>query len=209
MLTRREFGKHAGASILALSTVGAATVLEGCSSNVFTNLLNWIPVGQAAITGIVQILESAGYVNPAAAELVVVINAGFTQLEADVKAYEALNPPPVGALDKVEAGLSVLVQNFNSFLASINVPNSPLLTTVIALVQVVLSTIAGFQNSVSGTNLALKSALSSSSFRLSGQVYAFTPQYRTKRAFKRDFNKICKAGNHPEIAIPLTFWEHL
>jgi hypothetical protein len=203
---RREFVGHLGKGAAAIA-LGGTLELGGCAAlpkNVFTDILNWIPVAEDAVQGIIAVLESAGLINPAAAAIEVTINAAFKQLEADVKAYQAITPPPVGALAEIEAALGILVTNFQAFLAAIQVPNSPLLTAVVELVQIIMETIAGFENKLPAT---VKTAIASRTFRIGFHVYSFAPKHRTIRAFKKDWNRAAAAGGHSEIEIPLSFWE--
>src|SRR5579872_269440 len=200
---RRIFIGHLGKGAAALALAGALE-LEGCS--VFTDILNWIPVGQAAVNGIVAILQPAGLINPAAAAIIVTINAALTQLEADVKAYQAITPPPAGALAQIEAALGILITHFQDFLAAIDIPNSPLLSTVVVLVQVVLSTIAAFANRLPAV---AKTAMAGRTFRIGPKVYSYTPKARSVRAFKKDWTRAAAAGGHPEIEMKLSFFERL
>jgi hypothetical protein len=190
--------------------MGGVVLLEGCSvSSVFTDLLNWIPVGEAALNGIVTLLQGAGVIPPGVSAIVTTIEAAFAQLEADVKLYQSINPPPAGALAKVEAAIEILIQNFQTFLQSINVSDSVLLTTIVGLVQIIMSTIAAFQAQMPASTLGVKTHLLGASFRVGANSYTFAPKHRTRRAFKKDWNKVATAGGHPEIEMKLTLLEHL
>jgi len=205
-MNRRQFCGHLTTGGLVLATGGTIFVLEGCtSSTVFSDILNWVPVGEDALNGIIKLLTGAGAVNPAAAAIVVTTEAAFSQLEADIKIYQSITPPPSGVEQEITDGLGILVSNFQAFLSAINVSDSTLLTTIAGLVEVVLSTVAGFEALLPA---AVAAKLANRNFRIGSRNYTYTAQHRTKRSFKRAYNSVAKAGGHPEIEIPLTLLEH-
>ena len=200
-MNRREFG----AGALAV-TVSGPFLLTGCSaSTVFTDIEHWIPVGIAAVQGIVSLLNGAGLITPPMQVLVAAILTGFDDLLADVKAYEALNPPPVGALAKIEEVFSLIVGNIQSLLAQVG-GNSPVIATIIGLAQVILSTIAGFLGELPVTTRSLRM---SGTFQVGSQNVTFKAERRTIRKFKRDYNHVAEAGGHREIDLHLSLLERL
>jgi hypothetical protein len=204
-MTRRMFTKQTGAGILVLAAGGAAIALEGCSvSNVFTDVVNWEPVGKAAVQGIITLLQGAGLVSPGIGLLIPVILAGFDELLVDVKTYQALNPPPAGALAKIVVVFNLIVSNFQDMLAQLNVTANPIITTVVGLAQIIIGTIAGFI----GKLPTAAGKVLGNTFKVGGQMIAYVPQARTRRAFKKDFNRVAVAGGHPEIQLHVTFFEH-
>src|ERR1035437_9133292 len=144
-MTRRMFTKGAGTGLLVLATGGPALFTEGCTAaSVFTDIVNWAPVGKAAVQGIITLLQGAGIVSPGIGLLIPVILTGFDDLLADVKIYQSLNPPPAGALAKIVEIFHLIVTNFQSMLAQLQINGGPIVSVVIGLAQVILSTIAGF-----------------------------------------------------------------
>lgn len=213
--TRREFAGHlvAGAAgIGALCTLGE---LEGCSaSSVFTDIANWEPVAKQAVQSIVTILGANGYpISPAASAVVAMIEASLDQVLADVKIYQSITPPPVGSLAKIEAALGVVAANYQQFLQTIQVSNSPLLSTVIALAQVALSTITAFEQQLPPSPTPALARITS--FTISGQTVGISPKMRTRRAFKKDHNHVLDAAKKAHLSVPdsaylpLTLLEHL
>jgi hypothetical protein len=201
-MTRRDFGKSTGIGLLGLA-VGGSLLTEGCG-NIFSEILAWVPVGKAAFQGIINLLEGAGLVNPAINALVTTILAGFDDLVADIKAYQAIQPPPAGALAKIQEVFSLIVNNFQSLLSQ--VAANPIATLIIGLAQIILSTIAGFMGQLPATAKTLQLT---GTFRVGRETVSYTAKARTRRQFKKDWNHVAEAGGHKEIDLPLTFWESL
>jgi len=200
--TRRDFTKGMGTTALfLLATGGTALTMTGC--NVFTDIENWVPVGTAAFNSIVVLLETAGLINPAMAPVIAAIRLGFTEILADVKAYLAIQPPPVGALAKIQAVFGLIVSNFQDMLSQLQIATGPILTLVISLAQVILSTIAGFLG-----QLPVAASVLTGTLKVGKETVAYTAQKRSVRQFKKDWNSKVKAGNHPEMALSLSFMEH-
>jgi hypothetical protein len=198
-ITRRDFGKYASAGLLALGTLD----LSSCSaSDVFTDIENWIPVGLSAFQGIVSILQGAGLVAPQAVPLIAAVITGLDDVLADVKAYEAIVPPPANALAKIQAALSLVVQNIQAMLAQLNVNGGTVLNVVEGLAEIILSTIAGFLNELPSTGKA--STTLSNTFRVGRDVVSYTPQVRTRGRFKKDYNRVAVANGYPGIQLKLT-----
>jgi len=212
-LSRRDFGKLVGTTTLALSIGGSTLFVEGCS--VMSSIEDWVPVGISAVKSIETILGANGFPLGAAAQaLLDAVLGGLAQLLADVKIYQAITPPPVGALAKVQAAFGVITQNFQAFLSSVNIGNSPLLQTIVAIAQVVLSTIAGFVGKLPVTP-ATRMQLSHMTITMSGGTYPVNPVVRTRGNFKRNFNSDLDEGRKNGLTIPpeaymkLTVAEHL
>src|ERR1700722_17867494 len=98
MQSRREFNKTIGTASLVLAT-GMTISLDGC--NVMGDIVSWGPVGQASFDSMMTLLESVGLLTPSILLIVPVVDRGFTDLIADAKVYESLNPPPAGILAKI------------------------------------------------------------------------------------------------------------
>lgn len=205
-ISRRSFSKTVGAFLLFVATASAAT-LTGC--NWLTDIENWAPVGLAAFNGIVKLLESAGIISAVAGNPIIamigVISAAFSQLEADIAAYKAIQPPPAGAAAKIQATLGIIVTNFQTMLASLDIQNGTLSALVIGLAQIIMSTIAGFQQQVPQVAPTVKIT----EIRLRNQVAAVAPHPRSIRQFKKDWNAVAHAGGHKEIAIHESLFERL
>jgi hypothetical protein len=205
VMTRRDFGKSAGTGLLLLATAGSSSMLVGCgtsSSSIFNEIAAWEPIGKSAVQGIITLLEGVGLIAPGMPLLISAILAGFDELIADVKAYQAMNPPPANALDRIVAVFNLIVGNFQDMLAQLMVSVNPIIATVIGLAQVILGTIAGFL-----ANLP-KAARLSGVFSVGREAVTYSAQLRSRKQFKHDFNSIAVAGGHPEIQLHVGFWEH-
>ena len=188
MLTRRQFTSRlmAYGSMLYLSAFMVA-----CS--LWSDVLNWIPVGEAAVNSILAVLAGNGVaITPAIQQIVNLIEAGFNALTAAVKEYQSTTPPPVGALAKVQAAFKDIVDNFGTFLQSLTVPNS-ILGIITGLAGIVLSTIGAFVNKLPQMAGA-KTAMLASSIKINGTAVPVTPHQRSTGGFRHDFNAVLDAG---------------
>ena len=216
LVTRREAIRKTTLTAIGMrvafgaGTIGVGLSLEGC--NLFNDILNWVPVGEASLNSILSILTANGIIiAPAISALVTTIEAGFTALTAAIKEYRSVTPPPVGAEAKIQAAFTAVVDNFKTFLSSLSVPGS-IFSVISGIAQVVLSTIAAFENQLPVTTTATATARTSivgDSVRVSGQVVIITPKHRTRRAYKKDFNAVLDAGVKLGVNIPLSAYHHV
>jgi hypothetical protein len=214
MLGRREFSKKVGTWLLLACTTTSALLTEGC--NTLNDILAWIPVGLNAFDNIVTLLENVGIINPLAGSavtaLILTIQKGFADLKADIIAYQAITPPPVGALAKIDAILGLIVNNFQQFLNDVNIPDQGLLTLVVGFASLILSTIAGFIGQLPPATSAQLSTVKDRLARpvhVSGRLVSYTPQAHSVRSFKASWNRLAKAGGHAEMQLPVSLLEHL
>jgi len=213
-LTRREFGSIFSRLMLALGTMGSWLWTSGC--DIFTDIKNWVPIGEAALNAILAVLTGNGVlISPAIQTIVNLVEAGFTALRAAIKEYQSTTPPPVGALAKVETAFKDIVDSFRTFLASLNVSGG-LLGIVIGLGQIIFSTIAAFLNRLPATSSLRRTVSISSSERIAGTaMVVIVPKDRTRRAFKKDWNRVLDAGPAVGVVVPqsaylkLSLFEHL
>jgi hypothetical protein len=213
-LTRREFGSGFSRFLLLLAATGPWLWTAGC--NVFSDILNWVPVGETALNAILAVLTSNGVlITPAIQTIVNLIEAGFAALTAGIKEYQSTTPAPVGALAKIETAFKDVVDNFRTFLASLNVSGG-LLGIVIGLGQIIFSTIAAFLNRLPAASSLRRTVSISSSERVAGSaLVVIVPKDRTRRAFKKDWNHVLDAGPAVGVVVPnsaylkLSLFEHL
>jgi hypothetical protein len=211
-MTRSAAELYLARTLLLSTATGSALALGGC--DVWSAIVSWEPTAKAALNGIITILGANGFpISQAAAAIVQTIEAALDQLIADVQAYKAVTPPPVGALQKIETAFSIITANFQTFLADIQVPDSPLLETIVAIVRVILSTIAGFENKTGAG--VVSSAMRIGGARGNARVITITPKLRTPGGFKRDYNSQLAAGATagvkcpPEVYLKLTFAQRM
>lgn len=191
-MNRRSFAKK---SLLFLA-VGSALSLDGC--NVFDDILNWIPVGLTALQGIITILGSL--IPPPALAIITVIKAGFADLLAAVKEYNADTNPADKAtlLAKIRTFLNDIVNNFQSFLNALNLGNNPIVNIVIGLADIIISAIEGFMGQLppsAPTPLAMTLHVGSKS------VTVVPKFYKSVADFKKAYNSIATSNGHPEVII--------
>ena len=195
-LTRREFTKST-AALAAGAAVSSALELTGC--NLETDILNYSKVGKAAFDSVVAMLEQRGVLPAGGTQFTRAVDAAFDAVAAAVAAYQAGNG--TGTLAEISAALAAVTAAISQFLSETNIAEPPLLSLVLALLQVILGTIAGFLTKLPPVPAGLNHQPGP------GRQLSITPKLRTVRQFKRDWN--AAAAGHAELQLKLTFWEHL
>jgi hypothetical protein len=106
---------------------------------------------------------------------------------------------------------SLIVGNIQSMLTQLGSGGGTVISTVAGLAEIIFSTIAAFvaQLPASTSATKLKTLVASDSFRIGVNQFTYVPKHRTRRAFKKDWNKVAAAGGHPEVELKLSFFEHL
>jgi len=192
MMNRRTFASRTASVLLFLLASSTSLFIAGCS--VFSDVLAWIPVGEAALNSILAVLTGNGVaITPAIQSIISLIEAGFAALTAAVKEYQSTTPAPVGALAKIETAFKDIVDNFSTFLQSLNVSGG-LLGIITGLAQVVLSTIAAFVNRLPASTAMKAVRDRASSVSVGGTKVSVTPKARDASTFKKDFDAILKSA---------------
>jgi hypothetical protein len=208
MLSRRSMIQQS----FMLFAAAVSVFAYGC--NVYDDLENWITVGIASLNSIVVILKANG-ITPASA----IVNAILGALNATRNAiveYKSTTPPPVGAVAKIETALKDVVDNFTAFLRSLSLGDVGLFSLISGLLQIIFSTIAGFQNKLPVLTLSPQNKLSTS-MAIAAQVSGVpvVAQHRTVRQFKKDWNTQLDNGPSHDVNVPrsayhhISVWEHL
>lgn len=213
-LSRRQFVGHLGKGAAVVALVSTME-LESCSiSTVFTDIANWIPVGEASLNSILAVLSSNGVpLPPGAQAIVTAITDAFNAVVAAIKEYQSATPAPVGALAKIQAALKAVVDQFTAFLAALALPGGNILTLISSLAGVVFSTIAAFVNELPVASSSLVMA-SVNEYKLNGVAYKVVSVHRTRRGFKKDWNAALDRAATNGVTIPasakmhLSFFEH-
>jgi hypothetical protein len=196
-LTRREF-----VELGLVSTIGGSTLLtlEGCNAtDVWHQIETWVPVGIDAFDSILAIVDPL--MAPGAAAIALLVKAGFASLASAIDGY--LNAPASEKTTwaaKVKLILSQLGTDLQSFLSAVNLSGNPIVKVVVALVQVIVDTIAGFLGKV------VPAAASSfpQTFRVGRETIHVEPMLRDRKKFVAAFNNACVANGHSELQIPRT-----
>jgi len=196
--------------VITTGIVAGSAFLVGCASSSTSSILEdiekWIPVGEDAVNGIISLLQGAGLITPPIQLIITAIETGFSDLATDIQSYENLNPPPTTVPAKIDAVLSLLIQNIQALLSQANI-GGPLVVIIGGLAQVILSTIAGFLNKVTTVAQLRSAKLLTGQLKIGKTTVSYVPQARTIGRFKKDYNAVAKANGHPEIELKLSFWE--
>lgn len=202
-LTRRQFSKG---TVIVLG-MGSMVGLAGCDfGSAVDDIENWIPVGEDAVNGIIAILGTNGVpILPAVLAAEDIVNAALVALKQAVKEYKATTPAPVGALAKIQAEFKAVTDSFGAFVQAINLPIGGVYNAIIGIVQIVLETIAGFQQ-----KFPVAPSMSMGAVRMSnGMTINYTPKLRTRRAFKKDYNSRLDAWKKTGVVIPKQAYMHV
>lgn len=220
LTSRRQFVGHLtkGAAVILLSRGGTIAIitaegvlLGGC--NLYDDILNWVPVGEASLNSILTVLSSNGVViSPAIQGVVATIEAAFTALSAAVSEYKSTTPPPTGAISKIQTAFTDIVDNFSTFLKSLSISSS-LVGVVVGIAQIIFSTIAAFSNKLPAVT-TLKMATVLRTMQVGSQTVPIVPKVRTRRAFKKDINSVLNTAKSQGVTVPpvaymkLSLFEH-
>ncbi len=195
-LSRREFGKAVGVGSLVLTTAGSSLFLGGC--NFAQDIVNFEPTAANALTSIENILGANGIIfSPVVQEAFTAAQAALVAMKAAAEEYLAINPPPATTTAKLRAALQAVVDQVGAFLKALALPNGGILSLVLALAQLILSTIAGFMGNLP-TSLQMKLA----HVELNGVPVTITPVKRTRRAFKKQWNSELDGAKKFGVGIP-------
>lgn len=193
-LTRRTFGKVTGFFLLGLTTLSSA-FLVGCG--IFSDIEAWVPIGIAAVNGIVTVLGPL--VLPGATAIIVLIKAAFADLTATITEYQNdTNPADKASWEaKIATILNDIASNFQSFLNSLNLGSNPIEAIIIGLANVFLAAISGFLGQLPSTSKSLGMTA-----HVGTKTLTVIPKFYRKPAdFRKDWNAVCVADGHPEIQL--------
>jgi|SRR5271170_1781049 len=213
-MNRREAIKQSLFTLFYAATF-SGIALTGTGCNLWTDIKNWIPVGEAAVNSILSVLTANGVIIAAPIQAIVsLIEAGFSALSSAIQEYQSTTPPPVGALAKIETAFGDIVNNFSTFVKSLGVSGG-LLGIIVGLAQIVFSTIAAFMNMLPAASSLKRTVTLSNTLQIGGTTVAVNPKMRTRRAFKKDYNAVLASAPKvgvtcpPSAYLPVSFWEHL
>jgi hypothetical protein len=199
-VNRRNFVQRVGSFALLAIAAGSSVALVGCS--VFANIVNWIPVGLAAIESIVTLLGPL--VPPGALGIIMLIKAAFADLSAALNQYNSDSNPADKAtlLAKIRTLLNDIAVNFQSFLNVLNLGNNPIVAIVIGLANIILNAIAGFLGQLPAAAGGGGTRVMAATMKVGAETRPITPKvYKSTGEFKRAFNAVCVANNHPEAEL--------
>jgi hypothetical protein len=205
-MNRRDFVKTTGSGIGILALAGSSLFMESC--NVMDDIINWVPIGRSAINAIVAVLTGNGVlISPGLADILKLVSAGLDELVAAAKQYKSTTPPPVGALAKIETAFSAVIDNFKTFLTSLNVSGG-LLGIIAGLAQIIFSTLAAFMNRLPAASSIRRTVTIGATLKVGNDSFAVIPKERSDHAFKHDFNNFLKSGPSVGVVIPPNAYIH-
>jgi hypothetical protein len=184
-MNRRSFAKSLSTGFFLLLAFGSTVFLGGC--NAVSDLENWIPVGLTALAAIVKLLGPL--VPPQVAAAIAIVQAAFSAVLTAIKNYKA----GTGVLSDIANAIAAVESAFQSFFASLNVPQS-LLDIIEGLGEIIISTIQGFANEIGPAPVATAVAVSIGG----NKTFSVKPAKRSLKQFKHDWNAQCVKFGHPE-----------
>lgn len=197
-LSRRAFARLGTKAAMA-SLVFSSFFLAGCS--VFDEILRYVGVGLQAFQGVIDLLAGVGALPLGTGTLidtaVALVKAGFADLQTAVKNYEtAPDASKATLLGKVSTVISVLAGSITSFWNDVKIPDPKIASTAQGLLEIVLSTLAGFQ-----TQLPLPAATGAQArtYMLAGRPIKAVR--RTAKQFKTDYNAVLATNGYPQYAL--------
>lgn len=172
--------------------------LSGCST--VQDILAWAPVGQKAFNALVDLLQKYNLTNPTVDKFIADAQTGFTDLIADAQAYASANPPPTGALAKLQEALSLLAGNIQSALANLTGNTSTIIELIVGLAQLILGVIEGFENSLPPSptsSMHHKKGI----FKIRQRFVNYSPLKISASQFTSRWNKLCSDQGQAQAEI--------
>lgn len=201
-LTRREFTKIGTLTTLVV-TADFSLALTGC--NLPDEIKEYAAVGKLAFDNVVGLLEARGVLPAGGNNFTREVDAAFDAIAAAVSSYQAGNG--AGTLGEIASALAAATAAIQTFLGETGIGDNALLETVLALLQIILDTLAGFL-----TKLPAPSTLPPPQRTLAHHGHlplAVQAHRRSLREFKRDWNAAAKSHAVPQVYVRESFWERL
>lgn len=199
-MNRRTFLHNTGLALAVAGTGGATLLLEGCAG-ILATIEAWAPVAKNAVAGFVTILGP--FLPPGSTVIIAAINASIDATVAAIMEYMAAPAANKnGLLAKIQLALKDIADNVQTFLHGLNIAGNPIVSVVIGLAQVLLSTIAGFINSLpipTPAPAGARNVVMASEFRVGNQRVAIIPKKRSLGGFKHDWNQVAEANGQSQI----------
>jgi hypothetical protein len=203
MITRRSFVQKISGAALMLWAGTLSVLTTGCSA--ITDIIHWIPVALVALNSIQNLLGPI--LSPVINSTLTPIKTAFSDLLAAAQAYNSDTNPADKAtnLAKIQTFLNNITTSFQNLITSI--PGGAIASLVLGLVQIILSTIAGFVNELPTT--PAPAVTMSRMLSINGQsIPIIAVKNPTNRGFKKSWNAAVESGGHPEMKMSLSFGEH-
>jgi hypothetical protein len=200
---RRGFMKLVGMGsgyLLMFGAAGLSFLASGCGWA--TDIEAWVPIATFALSKIQALLGPLA--TPIITPIFGVITTALNDLLAATQQYssDTVAADKATALARINTYLADITSNFQNLLNSL--PAGGIVDLVVGLVQVILTTIAGFVAKApaapAGTTTARR-AVMPGQISFHGQTMQIPAIYRNKKKFQQDFDSVCKLAGHPEAEI--------
>jgi hypothetical protein len=199
-ISRRKFNGYLSGGVLLAATGGVPLFgMYTCSSStsVWTEIQQWVPVGISAFESIIALIVPID--SPAIDAIAEMVKAGFASLAGAIDDY--INAP---AADKASLGARVQLiltdigNNIQAFLTAIGQSANPIVKVAVAIISIIVNTIAGFLGNIPGP-VALK-------FRTELHVGATTvpvvPVRMSRASFISAVNEELNGAGRSDLNIP-------
>jgi hypothetical protein len=188
-MNRRAFNR-----MLLLGMAAIAMPMTGC--DIVADLIDYIPWIVRALNSIQSILGS--FMPPPAGAILSIILGALADLQASLVQYQADSIPADKAslLAKIKTFLRDIGSNFQLFLDNLG-PLGTIPTVIIGIIQVVLSTLGWFSGNLPQSAVVAAMPMPMT-LRATNQILYVTPQKRSLKQFKSDFNSVVILGGHSE-----------
>ena len=192
-ITRRGFTGRmlAGAGAVYLAGVNTACWLSG---SVFASIMTYVGIGLTAFQAVVSLLDPP--LALALAGTIALVKAGFADLQLAVQDY---NNAPAADKTTLKNRIAVVLQDLQfeiqKFWSNLNLPG-PLGTLVEGLLNIILSTLAGFAGQLPAP---ITPPASVEKMKALAKTITVTPQVRNKSQFESDFNAKWAASGRPPV----------
>ena len=186
-MNRREFNKVMGYG--ALGTGVISTMGFSCQT-VVNDISTYVPIGIQAFDTVLSLIDPP--LALALAPIVKEVKVAFADLAAAVSAYNNAPASQKATLSgKITTALNVVIQYLQQFWSDANLPNGSLATTIIGVLQLIISTLAAFLP-LFGGSVAMK-------VKFSKQIPIIAIKNpKDQKAFKASVNTVLAKGGYSQ-----------
>lgn len=185
-------------TLYLVGTTGVAALASGCGIG---DIATFAPIGAEAFAAILALLG-----DPGTSVLVLAIKAAFSDIPADVKAYQAAMSTTT--LQKIDEVLSLLLSNFQEFLAQLSVTN-PIANLIASFSGIILAAVSGFIQKFFPQLAQVKKALQRKPAIGGVLIVKYTPKEMSGYEFKREWNENAELNNVPSARLHIGIFEHI
>jgi hypothetical protein len=172
---------HTGGALALATVAGPTFLLEGCSTSTIADAIT------SAFSSILTYLKNSGVLTDNT-----LVQAATAALSAFKDAYDAwVANANAGTLAALGGAAQAALNDVQAFLSATDI-GGPIAQVVLALAEVVISSLESFLTPPAATMLKLKGAIITASI---------PPVTRTREQFVTAFNTVCDSYGHRELRI--------